>query len=178
MKQTNKRNKPSPKRLKTPIKGLFFPKNKTAFKKHQFEIRIISRVRKSVISPFQKKIKKTIKDILTGEGVEFTQLSVVLVDEVFIRSLNRKFSGKDAVTDVIAFDHRPKGFKKNIMLADIIVCVDRAVKCARKFNISFKEELFRYIIHGILHLRGFDDTTAIMRRKMWKRQEEILEDYL
>ena len=56
------------------------------------------------------------------------------------------------------------------MHGEIFVCVDEAVLQARKFDVGWQSEVARYIIHGILHLLGFDDTSAGARRKM-KREE-------
>ena len=76
-------------------------------------------------------------------------------------------------TDVLSFD-LSGDIKNGVLFGDIVVSVDSALRASKSLRIPFKEELTRYLIHGILHLTGYDDTTAFKKKKMWKRQEELI----
>jgi len=97
------------------------------------------------------------------------KITVVLVDNRWIRSLNKKFMNKNIPTDVLAFPYYDKNY-----LGDIVISVEEAMKNSSKFNTSLFEELLLYIIHGILHLKGYRDKTSSQRKVMYKKQEEIL----
>jgi probable rRNA maturation factor len=109
-----------------------------------------------------------IKSLLRSEKFSSCQLAVVLISDPLIRRLNKKFMKKDRPTDVLAFD---LGTRQGHCAGDVIVSMDTARRMARTLKISMNEELWRYIVHGILHLSGYDDTTPLKRKKMWARQE-------
>lgn len=85
-------------------------------------------------------------------GVRNKEVAVVLVGENRIRNLNKRYRGKNRVTDVLSFE--TKG--DNEELGDIVVCIPRAKKQARQAGHSFKKELAILLIHGLLHLLGYD----------------------
>ena len=82
-------------------------------------------------------------------------VSVVVIDNRQMRRLNRTYLGHDYPTDVIAF---PLEEGKRIE-GEIYVNADRARIQARRYRVSFNEEVARLVIHGTLHLAGYDDTT-------------------
>lgn len=116
------------------------------------------------------------KNVLKAQKVPHARVSVLLVSAPFIRRLNKKYLSKDRPTDVLSFDLKPCGVRTTCLFGDVVVSVDAAVRASKTFKIPLNEELCRYVIHGILHLTGYDDTTEIKRKKMWKRQEELLND--
>ncbi len=89
-----------------------------------------------------------------------------MTDNRGIRKINKRFLKHDYATDVIAFNYGE--------MADIVVSVEMAKKVAKELGISFKEELARYLIHGVLHILGYDDKSFAKRKIMHARQEEIL----
>lgn len=125
--------------------------------------------------PFSfKSARSFIEKILKKERIRMANLTVVWAGNAFIRSLNKKFLSKDEVTDCLAFDMKPKAWPKDCLFGDIVISVDAARLVSKKASFCFKEELARYVIHGVLHLAGFDDTIPSRRKKMWKRQEELV----
>ena len=103
-------------------------------------------------------------------------VSVLATDDRRIRALNKKFLRRDRVTDVIAFWSEP-GFlagEAEGYLGDLAVSAQRARVVAKELGIGFKEELGRYLVHGVLHLLGHTDKTPRKRTAMHRRQEEIL----
>ncbi len=112
--------------------------------------------RKRKISP--GKITKICQVVLKSLKKNNIELNIVFVSNQKIRSLNRKYLKSDRATDVLAFDQGPikeKTVFKN--LGDIIVSSDKAFQNAQLFNVTFFEEIALYVIHGILHLLGYDD---------------------
>jgi rRNA maturation RNase YbeY len=119
-------------------------------------------------------LKNLIKYVLNKEGIFKATVALILTSDLFLKSLNKKFHSRNALTDVLAFELKSPFKKKRYLFGDIFVSVDAALFVSQQLNVSFKEELYRYVVHGILHLVGYDDSTDILRRRMWKRQELLL----
>ena len=98
-------------------------------------------------------------------------VSVVVIGDKRMRSLNRDALGHDYVTDVLSFDHgdSPEGRQ-----VEVIVCAPHAEREARAHSVPFKQELARYVVHGCLHCNGHDDTTQAQRNAMWMAQEQVM----
>jgi len=104
---------------------------------------------------------------LEGWGVHFIFVSAKKMAEI-----NMQFLGHEGSTDVITFPLLEKTDPKRAT-GEIFISVEDAVKNAGFFDTSWQEEVFRYAIHGLLHLVGFDDLTTSERRLM-KREEGVL----
>ena len=91
------------------------------------------------------------------------EVSVMLISERRMSALHRQFLNQTGPTDVITFEH-----------GEIFISVETARKNARRFGNSLARELQLYIVHGLLHLHGFDDRTADGARRMKQIQEKIL----
>ena len=98
-------------------------------------------------------------------------LSIIIVNDDKIRDLNSRFLKRTRPTDVMAF---PLGDDGEGVWGEVYVSEDRAAEQASMYNVSFKEELARLVIHGILHLLGYDDQRASQRKKMGEREEHYL----
>jgi probable rRNA maturation factor len=94
---------------------------------------------------------------------KLTEVFVWLISDRRIALLHRKFLGQSGPTDVITFQH-----------GEIFISVETARRHARAFGNSLVHELKLYIVHGLLHLQGFDDQTPGEAHKMKKAQEKIL----
>jgi probable rRNA maturation factor len=91
------------------------------------------------------------------------EISVWLISDRRMSRLHRQFLGQTAPTDVLTFQH-----------GEIFISVETAKQHARVFSNSLMHELQLYIVHGLLHLHGFDDRTPADARKMKRMQERIL----
>lgn len=107
-------------------------------------------------------------------------VTLVVVDNERIRQLNRVFRGIDLPTDVLSFgvgdDSRfvtPEELPPH--LGDVVVSYPTAVAQAAEMGHSIEEELTLLVVHGCLHLLGYKDSTGEERRRMWARQEELLQ---
>jgi len=92
-----------------------------------------------------------------------TQVSVLIVSDRRMTSLHRRFMNEPGPTDVITFQH-----------GEIFISADTAVRNARRFGNSLDRELRLYIVHGLLHLHGFEDTDAESAGKMRRAERSIL----
>ncbi|MBN1503908.1 MAG: rRNA maturation RNase YbeY [Candidatus Eisenbacteria bacterium] len=113
------------------------------------------------------------------DPARFDEISINFMGAKAVQSLNRRFTGRDEVTDVLAFEIAPdvplsgrtsRG-GRGARLADVVVCVDRAAEQARDYGVGLDEELARLTIHGLLHLCGLDDATPAQRREMRRRED-------
>jgi len=122
-------------------------------------------------------IRNTVTQTLIFENIKFTKLdvAVILCSDVEIQKLNKQYLNKDAPTDVLCFPYSTSGEIKS----DIFISVEQAY-----YNIPGNEpeingrklydELQFLIIHGVLHLTGWDDPDDNKRNKMLSRQKQIL----
>lgn len=114
----------------------------------------------------EKFIKKTAGDILRiihkQKGLE-----IVFLGDKEIKPINRKYKRRNAPTDVLSFELGELG--------EIIISSDTALKNSEIFHTSFEKEIVLYVIHGILHLFGYDDGTVREKKRMSKKEDVILE---
>lgn len=104
---------------------------------------------------------KYIKKSAVSAGLE-----IIFLSDAAMRPLNRRFRHTDAYTDVLSFNLNGLG--------EVIISSDTALKNARLFGTSFEEEIVLYVIHGMLHLAGYEDGSPAQRRRMSKRENAIL----
>jgi len=105
--------------------------------------------------------------VLKREGKRDASVSLIFVDSVLIRRLNRQYLRHDFVTDVLAFPLGDPGFLEG----EIYVNVDRARQQASSYRVTFGAEIARLVIHGTLHLAGYDDSTQSLAGIM-KHEED------
>lgn len=128
-------------------------------------------------------IEKLLNHAAKLEAVsEGSEVSVTIVDDESIKEINREYRNKDAVTDVISFalnDDESDIFNEDIpnLLGDIIISFPRAVHQADEYGHSIERELGFLVVHGFLHLLGYDHLNESDEKIMFKRQEDILTDY-
>ena len=115
------------------------------------------------------------------EVAEGTELSLIITDDEEIRKLNRRFRGVDAPTDVLAFGGGADEQLASIpeippYLGDVVISYQRALAQAGELGHAAAEELGLLVIHGILHLLGYDHQEEAAARQMWQREERIWSD--
>ena len=138
-------------------------------------VNIVLRTKKYRLS--QKKIQEYTLDILHRCDVENAELNIMLVGNAYIRTLNKKYKKRDSSTDVLAFrldDEYNTCSSEKKLIGEIVISLDQAKKQARMYGVSFEKELCLYVIHGILHLLGYDDIKPKDRIIMERKQFELL----
>jgi probable rRNA maturation factor len=125
-------------------------------------------------------LRRLAAEVLRQEGVSGeTELSLTITDDEVIRELNRRFRDVDAPTDVLAFG---AGAEENFVsapgsppyLGDVVISYQRALVQAEELGHAVVEELKLLIVHGILHLLGYDHQEEAAARKMREREGAIL----
>ena len=119
-------------------------------------------------------IKKIVDHITNLKGYE---LSLLVTSDEEIQKINLAKRGKDISTDVLSFPivekDLPEGYK---ILGEIIISIDTMPKQAREIGHSDKEEFYRLLVHGILHLLGFDhEKGAYEEKRMQEKEDECLQ---
>ena len=108
--------------------------------------------------------------VLRSEKKKNVDLHVVFVDDRGIRKINRKFFSRDAATDVITFplEEFPR------LEGEVYISIETARRQAKAYRVSLTNELARLVIHGVLHLCGYDDIASVTRKKMKMKEEFYL----
>jgi probable rRNA maturation factor len=125
-------------------------------------------------------------------GVTEYEFGIHLVGAAEMARVNQQFLQHSGSTDVITFDHGStaarapaaspareavravSGRRVGMLHGELWVSVDDAVGHARRFGTSWQREIVRYIVHGLLHLEGYDDRTAVVRRVMKREENRIV----
>jgi probable rRNA maturation factor len=123
----------------------------------------------------RKKITAMVEFVARSEAVQADEVDIAIVTSRRIAALNRQYLQHVGATDVLSFDLSSPG---GGLIAQIIVCAEVAVREARARRIGPQRELMLYIVHGLLHMMGYDDTTPQAAEKMYARQEELLDAFL
>ena len=112
------------------------------------------------------------REVKCGVNVaEDSNLNVVLVDEDEIRKLNSEFRGVDHPTDVLSFLYSDED-----EFGEVVICPDVVKKNAKEHGSPFVEEFLRVLIHGVLHLLGYDHENEEDERRMFEKQENFLRE--
>ena len=138
----------------------------------------------SIAEPFaasldEDRLAAIARRVLEAEDAPPVELSIAITDDETVRSLNREYANEDAVTDVLSFSQRegeefvtPPG--EVPPLGEVIIAYPQALRQARERGYSVDEEIARLLIHGILHLLGYDHAEPEEARCMRAREEELL----
>ncbi len=117
----------------------------------------------------------TARRLLAAVGEDRSGLSLSLVGDEAMRSLNRRYRGRDSATDVLSFavDRTPQSDLPEPLLGDVVISVETARRQAAGYAAPLQREIYRLLIHGLLHLKGHDHEAASERRIM-RREERRL----
>ncbi|GAB4277954.1 MAG: hypothetical protein Kow0029_20960 [Candidatus Rifleibacteriota bacterium] len=122
-----------------------------------------------------KLIKKIAEEIMRFEATpEKAELSLVFCDDDFIQKLNKDYRGKNEPTDVLSFPMEEETFDSEVrMLGDVVVSTETALRQAESMKHEPILEVVFLLIHGILHLRGYEHENKTARRRMRDREVSI-----
>lgn len=124
----------------------------------------------------RKKIAELVVFVAACEGASISDVDLAVVDARQMAALNRRYLGRTGPTDVLSFD-LSQGRRPPIS-AQVVVCGPLAARRARRRRSGVQRELLLYVVHGLLHLMGYDDSSPAARAKIANRQEELLEEFL
>jgi len=112
--------------------------------------------------------------LLDAIDEEHSELSVELVGDARMRRLNKQFRNKDRTTDVLAFAMREAKGPSSALLGDVVISVPTAVRQSKARGHSVDEEIVRLLIHGLLHLIGYDHERGEREAQRMRRKERAL----
>jgi len=127
-----------------------------------------------------KEIEKLLEYALKYKKIENAIFNIIFVDNETIRKINKEYRNIDRETDVISFaleDNEEIKFEFGRLLGDIYISIPKMKEQAKTYEHSQQRELSFLIIHGLLHLLGYDHMTEEEEKVMFKEQELILDGY-
>lgn len=128
----------------------------------------------TVTKGFEDLIVKAVNTTLLVEKISRSiEVSIALVDDDYIRKLNKNYRSMDVPTDVLSFVMR-ETIEDLELLGDIVISLERAKEQAAEYNHSFKREIGYLVVHGMLHLLGYDHETEQGKAIMRQKEEEVL----
>ena len=146
----------------------------------------------SIAEPFagslsEERLAATARRVLEAEDAPACELSVTVTDDETVRSLNREYAGEDAVTDVLSFSQRegeefaapPEGVPP---LGEVVIAYPQALRQAQDRQAqgerewSVEREIERLLVHGVLHLLGYDHAEPEEARRMREREDTLAGD--
>jgi probable rRNA maturation factor len=148
----------------------------------QIELLVRPSVGSAIKRRFPKSaLTKTLKKLLSALECEERPLSVLLTDDKEIAVLNRQYRKKNRPTDVLSFPAgdftSPDG---TAPLGDLVISIETAARQAREFGVTFQEEMIRLLIHGLLHLLGYDHEKVPRKEaeRMRRKERDLLGMFL
>ena len=124
--------------------------------------------------PVQESVlQKLLQVIEQEESIRFRQVELVYVDEQGIVEINQEYLDRDYVTDIISFSYHEA--QKDSIEGTLYCCAPRIAAQSEEVESDVKEEFYRIFIHGLLHLAGYDDSTADEKEAMTKLENHYLE---
>jgi probable rRNA maturation factor len=138
----------------------------------------------SIAEPFagslsEERLAEVARRVLEAEDAPACELSVTVTDDETVRSLNREYAGEDEVTDVLSFSQRegeefvspPEGAPQ---LGEVVIAYPQATRQAAERGRAATEEVTRLLVHGVLHLLGYDHAEPEEARRMREREEALV----
>lgn len=125
-------------------------------------------------SIFASRLQTLAQNVLRAAGVPKSELSLLLVGDSRMRRLNRRYRGRDATTDVLAFSLQESGGPASSLLGDVVISLPQAARQAKAGGRSLDEELAALLIHGVLHLVGYDHERGEREARRMHRKERAI----
>lgn len=116
-------------------------------------------------------LKEGVRRVLSGEGIENALISLAIVDDQTMHQLNRQYLQHDYPTDVLSFLLEDE---EDRIEGEIIISADYAAREAEHFGWKAQDEMLLYVIHGTLHLAGYDDLEPELKTEMRAKEREYL----
>ena len=118
----------------------------------------------------QDTINKWISNVILSESFKEGDFNYVFCDDEYLHKLNMEFLSHDTLTDIISFDYSVG----KIIHGDVFISIERVEENAKIFNNRFLNELYRVLVHGVLHYCGYKDKTEADKKTMRSREDFYL----
>lgn len=126
----------------------------------------------------ERMLRRLIEHVLAEEGFAVRYLGVILTDHATVLELNRTYLEHDYLTDVLSFSLSDEASPGRAVDGEVYVDLDTATERHDEFGASFEAEAARYVVHGLLHLLGYDDATPEERSAMQELEDRYLASVL
>ncbi len=114
-------------------------------------------------------VKKIILSVIRKEKKKAGDINFIFCDDKFLLSLNKKHLKHNTLTDILTFQ-----YSSEKLSGEIFTSIPRVKQNAKKFKVSFDNELYRVMIHGVLHLCGYKDKSALQKKIMRQKEDYYL----
>jgi probable rRNA maturation factor len=126
-----------------------------------------------IVAVDRRHIREIVRTVLDGEGVADAEISVAFVDNPTIHALNKRYLAHDEPTDVLSFPLSEPNAKR--LAGELVIGVEVAQAQAQERGHDVQQELALYVIHGLLHLCGYDDKSDEAAAEMRLRERHYLQ---
>ncbi|MDI6744219.1 MAG: rRNA maturation RNase YbeY [Thermodesulfovibrionales bacterium] len=145
-------------------------------------MKVLIQNRQKTAKTNQQKIKRDSEALLRLLGLKDAELSILLIDDRRMRGLNSKYRGIDRVTDVLSFPQNNRNMLRvtryalqPLILGDVVINLQAAKRQAPEHGMAFAEEVRWLLVHGVLHLIGYNhERSKYAERKMREKEKELL----
>ncbi len=117
--------------------------------------------------PDNSLLRNWIEYTIRNESKELGDISYIFCSDEYLWNMNKQYLNHDYYTDIITFDY----VKDDIISGDLFISYDRISDNAEKFDVLRETELLRVMIHGVLHLIGYDDVTDELEKEIHKKED-------
>lgn len=115
-------------------------------------------------------IKRWVESVVLLEKFEPGEINFIFSNDDYLLEINQRYLGHDTLTDIITFNYN----EEREINADIYISTERVAENAEKFDVSLTDELHRVIVHGVLHLCGYNDKTDEQIKQMRQKEDYYL----
>lgn len=121
----------------------------------------------------KRKISDWIKNCILSHGKFVGEINFIFCSDEYLKEMNVQYLKHNYYTDIITFNYNEEDY----ISGDIFISIDRVTDNSEKFKVFFFEELLRVLIHGVLHLLGFEDGTVQLKDNMHRNEDIWLKNY-
>jgi probable rRNA maturation factor len=122
----------------------------------------------------KEQVVKWLLNVISKEGFKAGEVNYIFCNDKYLRKINKDYLQHNYNTDIVTFDN--SGDKK-IISGDIFISVDRVRENAMAYETRFSNELHRVMVHGLLHLAGYDDKNSRKQDEMRQREDYWLKKF-
>jgi len=120
-------------------------------------------------------LKLWVYDVISYFKRQTGEINFIITNDKLLNKINIQYLNTDTFTDVITFSLSEED---EIISGDVYISIERVEENAKKFRVTVEEEFRRILIHGVLHLLGFDDNSANEKRRMTRFENKFLKNYI
>jgi rRNA maturation RNase YbeY len=118
-----------------------------------------------------RKLQSRVNELILKEQFHPGRLSIIFCSDDYLLNINKQFLGHDYYTDIVTFDY----VEDQMVSGDLFISIDRVKENAAVLDLPFMHELYRVILHGVLHLAGYKDKTKAEQKVMREKEDFYLE---